>query len=381
MFKTIALDSVANRYVDKNVGTSTPGTRIEADDQNIEMDELVNAVESSGQTLDPTGVKVNQLAHAAFLNGVGAQSMVDAGTANAKVLTPVTGASGYVVGENYTQLSGAALVFKIAVTNTGATTVDVGQTAGTLLGVKSLTQPDGTALSGGELIAGDYVSILYDLANDRFEVIIDVIKESLLTTQGDLAVRGVSVAERLAAVADGQVLKSAGVGAKPEWGQIGDVTTLGDLIVRGAAIPERLAAGVIGTILSGKGAGVLPAYEDFRLDAGGIYITTISRSTGGDQVLTGFGFEPSLCIFLATDGTTSNKNWSIGFDDGTQQKCIFSHTTGTSVGPDGIRSINVYRDASNHLYGVISAKSADGITITWILTGIQTSDMIIVAIK
>lgn len=221
MFKTTALDSVANRYVDKNVGTSTPGTRIEADDNNIEMDELVNAVESSGQTLDPTGVKVNQLARFAFLNGVGAQSMVDSGTANAKVLTPVTGASGYVVGENYTHLSGAVLIFKIAVTNTGATTVDVGQTAGTLLGVKSLTQPGGAALVGGELVAGDYASILYDLANDRFEVVTAVIKESLLTTQGDF-------------------------------------------IVRGASIPERLAAGAVGTVLAGKGAGVLPAYENIQ---------------------------------------------------------------------------------------------------------------------
>lgn len=171
MFKTTALDHVGNAYVDKNVGTSTPGTRLEADDMNIKQDELVNSVESSGQTLDPTGVKDNQVARAMFLNGVGAQSMVDGGTANAKVLTPVTGASGYVVGESYAQLTGAAFIFKNATLNTGAVTINIGQTAGTLLGVKSLTQPGGAALVGSELIAGGYALVLYDLANDRFELI------------------------------------------------------------------------------------------------------------------------------------------------------------------------------------------------------------------
>jgi hypothetical protein len=59
MFKTNALDSVGNAYVDEDPGTSTPGTRIEADDQNIKQDELVNAIEGTGQTLDPSGTFTN----------------------------------------------------------------------------------------------------------------------------------------------------------------------------------------------------------------------------------------------------------------------------------------------------------------------------------
>ena len=61
MFKTTALNNVANEYVDKDDGTSTPGTRLEADDRNIVQDELVNAVEGLFLTLDPTGVLKNQL--------------------------------------------------------------------------------------------------------------------------------------------------------------------------------------------------------------------------------------------------------------------------------------------------------------------------------
>lgn len=183
MFKTTALDSVANAYVDKNVGTSTPGTRLEADDRNIIQDELVAEVESSGQTLDAAGTKRSQNARAMFLNGVGAQSLVDSGAANAKVLVPVTGASGYVFGESYAQLTGAAFIFKNLVTNTGATTVNVGQTAGTLIGVKDLTQAGGVAFVGGELVAGKYYLVLYDLANDRFEL---VTFESFSVSRGHL---------------------------------------------------------------------------------------------------------------------------------------------------------------------------------------------------
>lgn len=83
MFKTTALDHVGNAYVDKDVPTSTPGTRLEADDRNIIQDELVNAVEASGQILDASGVFTNndQLAAAiaaaaaggknAIINGIG----------------------------------------------------------------------------------------------------------------------------------------------------------------------------------------------------------------------------------------------------------------------------------------------------------------------
>lgn len=39
------------------------------------------------------------------------------------------------------------------------------------------------------------------------------------------------------------------------------LTTQGDMVVRGAALPERLAGGLVGTVLTGKGAGVKPAWE------------------------------------------------------------------------------------------------------------------------
>ena len=80
MFKTTALDSVANRFIDE-LG-AVAGTRLEADDHNIWMDELVNAVLAAGLTLDITGANRDQVAEAiialsaagrnAIINGIGA---------------------------------------------------------------------------------------------------------------------------------------------------------------------------------------------------------------------------------------------------------------------------------------------------------------------
>jgi len=90
MFKTGALDSVADAYVDE-VGV-TPGTRLEADDRNITQDELINAVEGSGQTLDAAGVFTNndQLFQAMTIMGRQGKNALN----NSAMLHAQRGASG-----------------------------------------------------------------------------------------------------------------------------------------------------------------------------------------------------------------------------------------------------------------------------------------------
>jgi len=48
-------------------------------------------------------------------------------------------------------------------------------------------------------------------------VISDYIRRSLLTTQGDIIIRGAAQPERYAAGADGEILTAQGVGAEPIW--------------------------------------------------------------------------------------------------------------------------------------------------------------------
>ena len=100
-----------------------------------------------------------------------------------------------------------------------------------------------------------------------------------------------------------------------------------------------------------------------------IKIGNSSRSTGGDEIITGVGFKPSLIMFMAKDTTSANQNWSIGLDTLTEQ-CEMSRTTnGTLILQSVSRSIFIQRDGPNNLSGVVSAIGSDGFTITWTLGG------------
>jgi len=162
MFKTNALDSVANAYVDR--AGVTPGTRIEANDQNIKQQELVNSVESSGQTLDASGVFTNnvQLARAMAIYGAGGAAYhIDTGVANSYVLNPVSAKE--AVPAYY---DGFTLDFIPSVTNTTASTANING-----IGSVAITLSDSSALVGGEIQAGLMTKIMYKSSAARFFLI------------------------------------------------------------------------------------------------------------------------------------------------------------------------------------------------------------------
>jgi hypothetical protein len=164
MFKTNATGSVGNEYVNQDL-PGTPGTVLDADDRNITQEELVNAVESSAQTLDPSGVDDNQLARAILSIGCAAQTGAEFGSANDYRV--VHSRVGLVFPLDLALMDGFILVFKVTNTNTGASTFEY-------LGVdaKPLTYRNGDPLVGDELIAGDTVWVAYNLSDDRWEFLI-----------------------------------------------------------------------------------------------------------------------------------------------------------------------------------------------------------------
>ena len=90
----------------------------------------------------------------------------------------------------------------------------------------------------------------------------DYIRASVLTTQGDLVVRGAAVPERKASGAWGKVLTSIGAGGIPTWFDLySQLLNTGDMLINSGGAFIKIAAGAVGTYLQGKGAGVLPAYE------------------------------------------------------------------------------------------------------------------------
>lgn len=80
---------------------------------------------------------------------LGIKSVTDSGAVNALVLTYPSNLLTYT--------DGLSLAFKVAVTNTGATTANVNG-----LGVKNILKPDGSALIAGDLVAGRIYHVFYN---------------------------------------------------------------------------------------------------------------------------------------------------------------------------------------------------------------------------
>ena len=113
----------------------------------------------------------------------------------------------------------------------------------------------------------------------------------------------------------------------------------------------------------------------------GVKIGWSSRDAGGDQVITGVGYQSSLIIFLAADTPYSNRNWSVGFDDGAVAMSVYNHENGTLTGVKIGESIAIDRLLANKLMGHVTAIGADGFTITWALTGAASLYFIYLAVK
>ena len=150
----------------RDVGTKNDnvGDTYSADFFNSLRNEVENPVTDTGQTLDAEvgpDTDLNMMGKAMAVYGAGADFFQDSGAADAYVLARSGGLQAWPEYRN-----GVSAVFKVGNTNTGASTVNV-----STLGVKDITNPDGTALVAGILIAGTYISMRYVLSNDRFELV------------------------------------------------------------------------------------------------------------------------------------------------------------------------------------------------------------------
>lgn len=154
------------------------------------------------------------------------------------------------------------------------------------------------------------------------------------------------------------------------------LTTHGDLVERGVADPERLAAAAVDLYFKAQGAGATPIYEALALRDTGIHVDNDTRNTGGNQVITGVGFQSSLIIFLAVGSPSTDRNWVVGFDNITFHACLQHHTDGTRVTITTSKSIIIYKAGANQLQGQVTVIGADGFTINWSLTGAITCNFI-----
>lgn len=140
--------------------TAGPSGQLSAAEFNNLATELENAVLNSGQPLD--SASVIQLAKSLFLHGVKSQTFQDSGAANAYILTPVSGASGVTLPADYSAMDGAVIMFRAANANTGASTINIGQTNGALLGAKAVVDEAGAAITAAAITSSKYAQLRYD---------------------------------------------------------------------------------------------------------------------------------------------------------------------------------------------------------------------------
>lgn len=146
----------------KTDDTAGPSGQLSAAEFNNLATENENAVLRSGLAL--SGSSETQLAQSLFLHGVKSESFQDNGSANIYVATPVSGAGGVALPAAYTSLDGSIISFKASNANTGASTLNIGQTTGTLLGAKPIRTQSDEALAANSILTGQRVQVLYNAA-------------------------------------------------------------------------------------------------------------------------------------------------------------------------------------------------------------------------
>ncbi|NIQ91315.1 MAG: hypothetical protein GWN93_20825 [Deltaproteobacteria bacterium] len=153
------------------------------------------------------------------------------------------------------------------------------------------------------------------------------------------------------------------------------LTTNGDMVVRGLTDAERLASGAVNEFLMGQGAGLKPIWADFSFDYMNKHVGYFTRSVSGGVSYTGLSFSPKMMFFLAKDTTGSNNNWSVGWDYKTKKISLFNTDGGTIMGYSSTYSIYNKRSTGNVITGAVTNWLADGFYIYYTLTGTSSVDV------
>lgn len=140
--------------------TAGPSGQLSAGEFNNLAEELENAVLRSGQAL--SGATAAQLGISLFLNGTKAESFQDSGAANAYVATPLSGAGGVLLPLDYAAMHGVVINFQPANSNNAASTLNIGQTTGTLLGAKAIRTQGDVSIPPDAIASGQHVQLKYN---------------------------------------------------------------------------------------------------------------------------------------------------------------------------------------------------------------------------
>ena len=148
---------------------SITDTKYGAGEFNSLADENETAVSRTGLTLagnDGSGEDPTQLAQALLINGTSASTFQAGGFADAITLTPVTGSNGLLLPPNYDTLDGMRVNFVVALNNTAAVTMSIGQDSGSQFVPKKVLNSSAGELTADSLVQDTRVEAVFDSTLD-----------------------------------------------------------------------------------------------------------------------------------------------------------------------------------------------------------------------
>ena len=153
------------------------------------------------------------------------------------------------------------------------------------------------------------------------------------------------------------------------------LTTQGDLAVRGGVMPQRLPAGLLNTVLKGQGAGALPAYltpsiADIPYDK-----VEFLNVSSGNLTTSALSFAPKLLHIIARDDSSTNVNWSQVVASESLYHGLMMFTDGVGQNMVNTVALYIYRSAGNSVTGVVSNWASNGFTITMTWSGTVATDV------
>lgn len=241
---------------------SLTATKLGAGETNSFLNELENSVTYSGQTLAPsdgTGEVATQLAQSLFLHGVKSSGFQDSGSANTYEITPISGSSGVRIPSSYANMDGATVWFIPANASTTDSTLNVGQTSGTLLGAKKLLNNDGSAITT-EITTDGPFEVRYDSSADGGSG-----AWLLQPWAGNVGIQPATEAETLALSLDtvaitplrlGQSFTNFAIGYGQSWSDVTASRALSTVYTNTEDAPIMVHINVTGDTANGRGIDV-----------------------------------------------------------------------------------------------------------------------------
>ncbi|MFC3816582.1 hypothetical protein [Lysobacter sp. GCM10012299] len=226
--------------------TAGPAGHLTADEFNVLAQEVENLVRRAGLPLSSSLTDVLQIAQAVAIAGRSAGIFIDGGAVNGIQLTPHAGANTFPLPPDFTGLNGNAVSFRPAFANTGAATIDLGMTAGGLLGPRPLVRPDGSALQAGDVAPGGYITAIYDASINKWRLAQLPLSLDSPVFSGDPQAPTAPVGDDDQSIANTQWVNAAIAAAlAPIVAAIGDINTaLGNKLDTVTTAPQSVASDV-----------------------------------------------------------------------------------------------------------------------------------------